>query len=551
MRMISNLIVIVVSAIVGISAGYALKSRHVAYAQNAEGQITGAEAAPFTVKSGVKTARVQYDDSPLTSQLARDLSKSSPLGKWFYWMNALENAQPADFPRLARLARNNPAIWPFVVNRWVETAPRHLFDTLQSLSKYGDDLRVGELGRALFDTWPKQDPEAAIATLNTTENLGMRDMWRIQVATALADNNAERGLELFSQWHIESMSPRMDAINAWAAADPQHAAEFTLAHPSGFASQMAMDAIGKAWAKTDPAVALNFAISQPGDLSSRLATTVMKEWAGQNLEAASDWIAGTDDRIRNRLSPALVEAWAGKDATDALSWSLDNLHGAQLVQAVTSVMNGAAAKNPDAAAAMVAGMEPSQARAEAAGVVAQKLFPAFGSSDPVKPETLSWLTGLDAQSVKRVIDQVSWSWARADSSSMAKFLALAPNDEVPAYADSILARQMVRTTPVAALDWAATLPEARGLTAGAAAFAEWQQSQPDAAMQWLGNLPATDPRRQPFFESMVHSLAYSAQGAEQLSAMSAADQVAAQSVIAKMSLPENTRARLLDSLKPR
>lgn len=235
MRMISNLIVIVVSAIVGISAGYALKSRHVAYAQNAEGQITGAEAAPFTVKSGVKTARVQYDDSPLTSQLARDLSKSSPLGKWFYWMNALENAQPADFPRLARLARNNPAIWPFVVNRWVETAPRHLFDTLQSLSKYGDDLRVGELGRALFDTWPKQDPEAAIATLNTTENLGMRDMWRIQVATALADNNAERGLELFSQWHIESMSPRMDAINAWAAADPQHAAEFTLAHPSGFA----------------------------------------------------------------------------------------------------------------------------------------------------------------------------------------------------------------------------------------------------------------------------------------------------------------------------
>src|SRR5581483_11304878 len=124
-----------------------------------------------------------------------------------------------------------------------------------------------------------------------------------------------------------------------------------------------MDSIGKMWAKADPEAALKFAISQPGDLSSRLATTVVKEWAGQNLEAASDWIAGTDDRIRNSLSPALVEAWAGKDATDALSWSLDNLHGAQLVQAVTSVMNGAAAKNPDAAAAMVAGMEPSQARA--------------------------------------------------------------------------------------------------------------------------------------------------------------------------------------------
>lgn len=550
MRTISNLIVMMVSAVIGVGAGYILKSRHVSTGRIATEQIVSVGNPSSNTAIHSQTARVIRDDSPLTTQLSRDLAKSSPLGKWFYWMNALEQAQPADFPRLARLSRNNPAIWRFVINRWAETAPRQLFDAIASFAKYGGDLPVNELARTLFDLWPKQDPEAAIAALNTTEDMGMRDAWRHQVASTVVDNNAERGLELFSQWHIENFGPRTERIDAWATANPRHAAEFALAHPSGYVSQMTMDIVGSAWAKTDPATALTFATSQPGDLSSRLATRVLKEWAGQNLEAASDWMAGTDDRTRNRLSPALVEAWAGKDASDALSWSLENLHGTQLVQAVTSVMNGAVAKDATAAAVMVTQMEPSQARAEAAGVVAQKLFPDFNSQGPVKPEALSWLSGLDAPSIKRAIDNVSWNWSTSDPGSMAKFLASAPAEEVPAYADAILARQMARATPVAALDWAASLPQARGLSAGGDAFAEWQQSQPEAATQWLANLPVTDPRRQPFFESMVQSLAYAAQGADRLAAMSPADQAVAQTVIAKMSLPDDTRNRLLASLKP-
>jgi hypothetical protein len=131
---------------------------------------------------------------------------------------------------------------------------------------------------------------------------------------------------------------------------------------------------------------------------------------------------------------------------------------------------------------------------------------------------------------------------------LANFLSSATSDEVPTYVDSRLARQMARSNPQGALDWAATLPQSRALSAGGDAFAEWQQGQPEAAMEWFNNLPATDSRRQPFLEKMVQTLAWSSQ-TQQLSTLSDADQAAAQNIINKMGLPEDKRDRLLSSLK--
>jgi len=67
-------------------------------------------------------------------------------------------------------------------------------------------------------------------------------------------------------------------------------------------------------------------------------------------------------------------------------------------------------------------------------------------------------------------------------------------------------------------------------------------------MKWLGDLPAEDARRQPFFESAIRALAYHPQAAEQLAAMSPEDRAVARSVIASMSLPTDRRTRLLDVL---
>jgi len=498
---------------------------------------------------GKGTAR-SFDDSPLTTELERKLSSSSGVTNWLCWMGALEKAQPNDFPRLLRLARGHAAAWDIVVNRWAEIAPRQMFDALVAASKSGNDLPITELGRSLFDKWLKQNSEAAIEALNEPGALGMRDSWRWEVASRMVENDPERGLELMSDWHIEHYGPNMNAVEKWANADPRHAADFTMAHPAGYASQTTMQTIGEEWAKIDPAAALAFAAFRSGDLASKLGNSALKAWAGKDLNAAADWLAATDEMTRNRFSPAFLETWAAQDASAALSWCEENLQGTRLNQAVSAVVRGAAQKDVGSAAAMVADMQPGAARSEAAGIVAEKWFPQqFMSAEPVKPELLSWLSGLDQDSIRSVLNQCCWNWAGTDSQSMAKFLTGAPSEEVPPYIDSILARTMARAHPDEALKWAATLPQARALDAGSAAFSDWHESQPEAATAWLEALPQNDPRRDPFFEKMIQSMAYASQAAQQLAGLSPADKAAAQTIIAKMSLPQEQRARLLESVK--
>jgi hypothetical protein len=549
MKIVVRAFLVFVSASLGLAfgiiwnAGLSSRSKTTLISTSETGQRNQTKVAP-------KAARQRPDDSALATRLEHDLSVSSGVRKWLCWMAALEKAQPADFPRLAKLAHGNPTIWHAVVNHWIQIAPRNLFDRLAHDSQLGDGLPVSELGRTLFDQWPKSDPEGAIAALDQAAEVGLRDAWRAQVASAIVEKDAERGLRLMSQWHIENYGPRMTAVDAWAAANPQHAAEFVLANPAGFASQEAMDSVGRAWAKIDPAAALAFAGSQSGALITQLASTVLKQWAEQNLPDAADWLAATDEHTRAQLSPAFVETWAKQDAAAALYWCEGNLQGPQLTRAVGGVIKGAAEKDVSGAAAMVAGMQPGPVRTEAAGVVAQNWFPRSFSSESVKPEALSWLSSLDPESIRGTLSRISWSWAESDPRSLATFLASAGNNEVPSYADSTLAREWARTSPTDALAWAASLPQPRGLSAGGDAFSVWHQSQPEAAMAWLDGLPADDPRQQPFFESMVRSLAYGPQAAEHFASMSDADRATAQAVIAKMSLPDDQRAKLMESLKP-
>ncbi len=131
---------------------------------------------------------------------------------------------------------------------------------------------------------------------------------------------------------------------------------------------------------------------------------------------------------------------------------------------------------------------------------------------------------------------------------MAAFLASFTSGQIPESAYTILARQMARQKPSEALEWASRLPEDHGLPAGADAFAEWRNSQPEAATKWLNDLAPADPRRMPYFKSAIQTLAYHPQAAEELAAMTGADRAAARGVIESMTLPDDRRARLLEAL---
>ena len=557
MKITIHLLLLLAAVASGLAVGFGFRSK-----RGVDLPAPAVAAAAFRATSGPPTNGIRLanhlttvrlnDDSPLATQLEKDLSMSTGVTRWLCWVDALERAADSDFPRLFRLAQGNAAARRLVVGRWVEVAPRQLYDLIVSGRASAQGLPVEELADVLFNEWPKRDPEAAIAALDGSKSSGISSHWRFTVAYGLIDTDVERALHLMVNWHSDDVGfgPRgIAAITKWFQANPQHAGEFMLQLSDSYSMRSAIEVVGQEWAKTDPAGALALATSKSGELASQLATHTLKNWAERNLGDAANWLSAADDGTRSRLSPVFVEAWAKRDASTALAWCEENLTGSTLAQSVAGVLRGAAENDAAGAASLVDQMSPGATRTEAAVAVAQKLFPSLSADQTVTSETVAWLGRLDSDSVRRVMEKITWGWATSDPRSMAAFLAESPADQIPAHSYSVAARELARRNPVEALDWANRLSGESALSAGGAAFVEWRSAQPDAARQWWNDLPETDNRRQPYLESAMRALAYHAQAVDQLAELSPAESAIARDVIAKMELPEPRRTRLLDVLK--
>ena len=550
MKFLVPLAAIAGGAAVGLAVGVALRGLSTRAHSRESAAVSLSKAAPPEARNDGKARRVKpvpMDGSPLTTRLAHNLTTATGVTKWLCWWDAIEKAQPEDFPGLARLANGNAVAMRMVAQRWVETAQRHFFQTLVAASKAGNSFPY-ELESVLLNEWTKKDPEAVIAAMKEAGNFPNLGSWQYQVAEQLMQKDVERGLQIMSEWHIENYGPRLTAVPAWVQANPQHAADFALANPAGYATSEVMQEIGKVWSKSDPVAAMNYALGTRGQLGTTLGISVLQNWAARDLNAASDWLASTDPATRNKYSPAFVEAWAKQEPADALAWCEANLSGSSLANAVGGVFKGAAAKNTESAADLVSAMQPSPARSEAAAAVAERWFPEFGSANPVAPETLAWIKSLDEDSRNRVVSQLSWKWAEADPKSMADFLLSSSAGNLSSQVYSTLAQNMAKKNPMEALAWASQLPEGIGPAAGSGAFGEWGRTQPDQALAWYNELPANDPRRQPFFDSLIQTLAWDPAAINQFAQVAAMDRNAARKAIEGMSLPDDRRSALLSAI---
>src|SRR5262245_8219568 len=299
MKILIHSLLILTAAALGLVAGFALRAKRASPASlSAAANLATPVRSPSPRMNAARDASQPQpnDDSPLASALEHGLAKTNGVTRWLLWSEAVERAKPSDFPRLAILAKDNPAALQFVAARWAEIAPRHFFDALVA-AKGMRALPVQPLARVLFDEWPKQDPDGAIAALNEPGNPGIPRAWQMDVATTVINNDIERGLRLFSEWHIENYMPFYDErgpVPKWTAADPRHAAGVALQYPSSYLSAGVIKVIGEEWAKTDPAAALQFAGGTAGQLGSLLGTAALKSWAERDLNEAADWLAATD-----------------------------------------------------------------------------------------------------------------------------------------------------------------------------------------------------------------------------------------------------------------
>src|SRR5256885_8587467 len=102
-----HLFLIVAAVAVGLTVGCVLAGHVRAKGPNSvSANLDPASAAPRNANGhSPKAAAARLnDDSPLATKLERELSMSSGVTRWLYWLDALEKAAPGDFPRLVRLA---------------------------------------------------------------------------------------------------------------------------------------------------------------------------------------------------------------------------------------------------------------------------------------------------------------------------------------------------------------------------------------------------------------------------------------------------------------
>src|SRR5262245_11636547 len=173
-KLLINSCVLLVAAGLGLAFGFAVRGKRVppaAATSSANGTSSTGSPSESSRTSKPRTQARLNDDSPLATKLERDLSMSAGVTRWLYWLEAMEKAQPPDFPRLFRLAEGNAAASRLVSQRWIELYPRQLFDAIVDAAKNGRALSRSmiDLSYALFRDWPKRDPEAAIAALSAPD----------------------------------------------------------------------------------------------------------------------------------------------------------------------------------------------------------------------------------------------------------------------------------------------------------------------------------------------------------------------------------------------
>jgi hypothetical protein len=195
-------------------------------------------------------------------------------------------------------------------------------------------------------------------------------------------------------------------------------------------------------------------------LLGAFANAILQSWVSRDVTAIAGWLADSDAATRDKFSRPLVETWAKQDSSAALAWWQSNLNGNSLAQAVGGVFKGAADKDVAGAAQLVWDMAPVPSRTEAAAAVAGRSFPSYATSDAqVSPKTPNWLTSLDANSARRVLNDISWQWTQSDPSTMAKFLQPASTTEILTFAYSILAQNLARKDPLDTIEWAGQLSD--------------------------------------------------------------------------------------------
>ncbi len=303
------------------------------------------------------------------------------------------------------------------LNQAVEADPNEAFRVLSSESV--ESQGYGHY-QTLFQKWAKDDPEAAIAKLNSIKGTSNRQQALQGITSALVTSDPQRALAL-----LDGMPPGQNRGNvlasitsAWMRQDSDAAIVWINNLPAADKTKALQNGCWQL-IQEDPAKAAKFLSSLPANSqTSYQFSNLASQWAQQDLDAAQKWVESLP---------------AGRTREQAMNGIIGNL----------------AQTDPVKAAAILGDSVVTNQNSNQVGMIVG----AWIKTD--QKAALAWLESLDLRgNVQRnVHSQFIYNWVSEDAPAASRYALTIQDDKSRQQAIGSLVGAWANNDPAAARDW--------------------------------------------------------------------------------------------------
>ena len=238
------------------------------------------------------------------------------------------------------------------------------------------------------------------------------------------------------------------------------------------------------WAQEDP----NAALASLERLSTRerggAATTILSSIASVDPQMAVQWLADPDNllfanhlTLRDTLATSVAKEWARKDSEAAVQWA-QSLPDGQRLGAMNGIIDTLVSTDPEAAANLVMTVEkPSERRS-----FVDKVAKTWAQRDPLL--AIEWAQGLKANERTRAAREALEGWAYSSPKEAAAFIDGLPQAQRTEDQVSQVAREWSLRDPASAAEWLSNQPEGESTGALHVVMFHWTKKDPKAAHAW-------------------------------------------------------------------
>ena len=330
----------------------------------------------------------------------------------------------------------------------------------------------------------ESDPLSVLSRAISTADRDTRAETLRALAVRLVGEDVKKALAVAAK--IPDVDDKLEFLRAlfgaWAARDPKAAMEYAKANfTAGLQQSESLVAAVEKWGAASPRDAwLWVDANLSGPLKEEATTSLVQGWARTDPEAAAGWFISTGSTSQSVLD-ALVTTWTGLHPQAAAAW-------------VESLTNPA---NKETGRILVASEWSRQNPAESAANFTPMLTIDLGSAivnswaanDPAS--TATWVAKLPPGEARtNAAGTLATVWAASDITAAVKWSDTITDADLRNGIIDHLGTTWGAIEPVKALAWIATLPADEARTeATKGALNSWAGTNPDTMKTWLTTQP--------------------------------------------------------------